>query len=257
MRSSARQSAILEAVVSKGSCSVAELADRHSVSGETIRRDLKRLAAAGLVRKVHGGATVVGPLHEASYQQRMRDNAEAKQRIARLAARQVRDGETLMIDSGSTTIYFARALDRHRDLLVVTNSLEIAHTVGMRKGNRVYLAGGELRADLDAALGSSAIQFVEQFRVRTTVLSAGAVDAADGVMDYELAEAEFSRVLIERAERAIVIADRSKFGRRGLVQIQRLDAIDMLITDAPPPPPLADALRAAGVTVLTPGSDEP
>ncbi len=252
MHKTARKSAILREVSARGSCAVADLARRLDVSGETIRRDIKRLASEGLLRRVHGGATLPGSLHEASFRQRMGANAGAKQAIARAAAAHVADGDTLAFDTGTTTAYVARALAGRRDLLVVTNSLDIAGTLtggDARAGNRVYMAGGELQMELGAALGPTAVSFVEQFRVRTAFLSAGAVDAREGLMDYELSEAQFSRALIGCAERVIVVADHTKFGRRGLVRACDLDAIDMLVTDSAPPPPLAARLDEAGVVV--------
>jgi DeoR family glycerol-3-phosphate regulon repressor len=247
MHRPARQSAILNEVSSTGSCSVADLARRLDVSGETIRRDIKRMASMGLLRKVHGGATLPGPLREASFEQRMTENAAGKEAIARAAAAYVADGDTLSFDTGTTTAYVARALTDRRGLTVVTNSLDIART--MAGANKVFVAGGELHVELGAGLGPAAVDFVSQFRVRTAFLSAGAIDARDGLMDFDMAEAEFSRALIEAAERVIVVADCSKFGKRALVRACEVDRIDMLITDAQPPSELLERLDTAGVLV--------
>ncbi|MDH5557962.1 MAG: DeoR/GlpR family DNA-binding transcription regulator [Alphaproteobacteria bacterium] len=251
MHRTARQSAILTEVTNAGSCSVADLARQLDVSGETIRRDIKRMASQGLLRKVHGGATLPGPLHEASFEQRMSENSAAKEAIARAAAAHVADGETLSFDTGTTTACVARALAGRRGLTVVTNSLDIARV--MAGTNRVFMAGGELHAELGAGLGPVAVDFVSQFRVRTAFLSAGAIDAEDGLTDFEMDEALFSRALIGAAERVIVVADHSKFGKHALVRACEIEAIDMLITDAPPPPALAKKLDEAGVIVEVAG----
>lgn len=246
----ARQNAIMQELAERGACSVADLSQRFGVSTETIRRDIKEMAVDGLLRRVHGGATLPSPLREASFDQRMREHAEAKQAIARLAAGQVRNGDTLMFDTGTTTAYVARALTDHRDLLVVTNSLEIARTLAGRNGNRVFMAGGEVSPDGGAALGPSASAFVGRFRVRTAFLSVGAVDPEGGLMVYDLAEADYSRAVLESAERTVVVADRSKLNRRALVKVCDLGDIDALITDLPPPPPMAERLELAGVAML-------
>lgn len=246
----ARRRAILETVATEGSSRVLDLAARLGVSDETVRRDLKQLAAEGLVRKVHGSVLAPEPSGEPGFHQRMGQQAEAKKAIAQLAAAQVRNGDSLLLDTGSTTAYVARALRHHRNLLVVTNSVDIARMLATRNGNRVYMAGGELRADDGAALGASAIAFVQQFRVRLAFLSIGAIDLEDGLMDFYLEEAEFSRVAMQRAERTLIVADRSKFGRRALVSVCPLSAIETLITDAPPPPPFLERLRKADTTVL-------
>lgn len=247
MHRTARQSAILAEITSTGSCTVADLAHQLDVSGETIRRDIKRMASMGLLRKVHGGATQPGPLHEASFEQRMTQNAAAKEAVARIAAAHILDGETLSFDTGTTTACVARALTARRGLTIVTNSLDIART--MAGTSRVLMAGGELHAELGAALGPTAVEFVSQFRVRTAFLSVGAIDAEDGLTDFDMAEAQFSRALIGAAERVIVVADHTKFGKRALVKACDIEAIDMLITNAPPPPALAKRLDEAGVVV--------
>ncbi len=245
-----RQAAILRAVRGRGSASVAELARALDVSDETVRRDLAALVEEGLLVRFHGGVALPTLPHEPSFGQRMATNAEAKQAIARRAAREVLNGDSVMLDTGSTTAYVGRALVDHRDLLVVTNCVDIARSLATRNGNRVYMAGGELRADDGAALGPSAAAFVSQFRVRLAILSVGAISDALEMMDYDLAEAEFSRVVIDRAERVIVVADASKFGRQGLVRVCDADRIDMLITDSPPPPEAQARLEAAGVAIV-------
>jgi DeoR family glycerol-3-phosphate regulon repressor len=210
------------------------------------------MAADGLVRKVHGGVVRPEPQMEPGFHDRLMQHAEAKRAIAQTAATLVRDGDSLMLDTGSTTTYVARALRQHRNLLVVTNSVDIARALASRNGNRVYLAGGELRADDGAILGPPATAFVEQFRVRLAFLSIAAIDLEDGLMDYHLAEAEFSRVVMRRAETRVIVADRSKFGRRALVTVGPPSAVDTLITDAPPPPPFPEWLQKANVAILAP-----
>jgi DeoR family glycerol-3-phosphate regulon repressor len=244
-----RESAILAAVSRRGQCSVLDLAGELGVSDETVRRDLKRLQAAGLVRKVHGGVTQAEPNGEARFRLRMEEQAEAKRAIARRAAAEVRDGESVMLDTGSTTLYVARALLQHRNLRVVTNCVDIARLLVDRPGNQVFMAGGELRADDGAALGPSAAAFVEQFRVRLAFLSIAAIDLEDGLMDFHLAEAEFSRVVMRRAERTIVVADHAKFGRRALVSVCALAAVQSIITDRPPAAAFAERLEHAEVMV--------
>ncbi|MGH6718531.1 MAG: DeoR/GlpR family DNA-binding transcription regulator [Alphaproteobacteria bacterium] len=250
MRQSFRQAAILESVARLGSCSVSQLARQLSVSSETIRRDLKVLASSGRVIKSHGGVALPDILRESAFEQRLRENADAKKRIARRVAHEIGDGDSVMLDTGSTTAYVAYALRDHRDLTVVTNSIDIARALATRNGNRVFMAGGELRADDGAALGPSAAAFVEQFRVRTAILSIGAIDANDGPMNFDLAEAAFSRVVVGRADRTILAVDHSKFGRRATVKVVSWSAVDMLVTDAPPPDPFARQFAEAGVDVL-------
>ena len=256
MRSSFRHAAILEAVTRLGTCSVSQLAHQLSVSDETIRRDLKALALSGRVIKFHGGVMLPDVLRESPFEIRLRENADIKKRIASRAAREVADGDSVMLDTGSTTAYVAYALREHRDLTVVTNSIDIARTLATRNGNRVFMAGGELRADDGAALGPTAAAFIGQFRVRTAMLSIGAIDIEDGPMNYDLAEVAFSRVVVERADRKILVVDYSKFGRRATMKAMPWSAIDVVVTDRPLPEPFARQLALANVEVVVASEDE-
>ncbi len=245
-----RQTEILSAVRLRQACSIGELAESLGVSEETIRRNVKPLAAQGLVRRVHGGITLPETFQEPPFQRRMQANSAAKQRIAAKVASLVQNGDSLMLDCGSTTTFVAQALAGHSELVAVTNSAEIARTLAAKASNRVFMAGGELRSDDTASLGASALDFVRQFEVQHAILSIGALDRAGGLMVYHLAEAEFSRAVMARAQRVVVAADRSKFGRKGLVKICDPDRIDVLVTDAAPPPRLARRLAEAEVEVL-------
>jgi len=251
MHPTRRQSEVLKAVMLRGSCGIRELAVEFAVSDETIRRDVKSLVAEGLVVKVHGAVLVPERLREPPFQRRMHAMREEKQRIALAAARTIRDGQSLMVDTGSTTCYVAQALREHSNLTLVTNSAEIARTLATRNGNRVYMAGGELRGDDGAALGSSAVAFVRQFQVQTAILSIGGIDHREGLMDAHLEEAEFSRTVIAQAERTLVVADHTKFGRKGFVKVCEWEAIDELVTDRVVPAPFANQLARAGVAVQT------
>lgn len=248
---SKRHGEILRLLQEEGTISIAALAGRLGVSPETVRRDLKPLTDAGQVLKMHGAVGLPSHVGEAPFERRMRENAAAKRAIARRVASTIRDGDSIMLDTGTTTSFLARELVEHRRLVVVTNSSDIARTLATVNGNRVYMAGGELRPDSGAAFGVSAIEFVSRFSVAHAIISAGAVDAAQGVMDYDLEEAELARMLLSRGERRVVITDCTKFGRRGLVHVCGFDGIDELVTDEPPPAAIADRLATfdIGLTI--------
>jgi DeoR family glycerol-3-phosphate regulon repressor len=183
----------------------------------------------------------------------MRENAEAKRAIARAVAATIRDGEAVMLDTGTTTSFLARELVRHRRLTIITNSSDIARTLATQNGNRVYMAGGELRPDNGAAFGKSALDFVAQFTVEHAVISAGAVDAS-GIMDFDLDEAEFARMVLSRGNRRIVVTDASKFGRRGLISVCPFGDVTHLFTNAAPADDIGSALTAAGSDLTVVGS---
>lgn len=257
MHATQREVEILEELRLSGSCRIQDLARRLDVSEETIRRNVKNLAEQGLVRKVHGGVYLPEALREPSFTQRMNVNPDAKRRIAEHVARHIRNGDSLILDIGSTTAYVARALREHHNLFVVTNSVAVAQVLATRNNNRVFLAGGELRSHDAGAFGKEAVAFVRQFSVQYAVLSVAAIDAETGFMLFDLQEAEFSREILARSECSIVAADHSKFGRRAPIRIAEPDAFDMLMTDALPPTDIAAFLADASVKMHCAADSDP
>jgi DeoR family glycerol-3-phosphate regulon repressor len=245
---SKRHGEILKLLELQGSASIAAMARQLGVSTETIRRDLRPLVEAGSVLRMHGAVGLAGQLGEAPFERRMRENAAAKKAIAHHVASTIRDGDTVMLDTGTTTSFLARALIGHRRLTVVTNSSDIARTLATVNGNRVYMAGGELRSDSGAAFGSSAVDFASRFFVQHAIISAGAIDET-GVMDFDLHEAEFARMVLSQGQRRLVVCDASKFGARGFVQVCDLLGFTELVTDQPPSASLGAALSKAEVKV--------
>ncbi|SPH18464.1 Glycerol-3-phosphate regulon repressor [Defluviimonas aquaemixtae] len=245
---SKRHADILKILESEGSATISALARELGVSLETVRRDVKPLTETGVVVRIHGAVGLAGQIGEAPFQKRMRENAEAKKAIARTLAASIRDGETIMLDTGTTTSYVARELMGHRRLTVVTNSSDVARTLATVNGNRVYMAGGELRSDSGAAFGKSALDFIARFTVNHAVISAGAVDHS-GVMDYDLDEAEIARLMLSRGERRVVVTDHTKFGRHGLIAVAELAEIGEIVTDGVPGAAISEALAAAETTL--------
>jgi DeoR family transcriptional regulator, glycerol-3-phosphate regulon repressor len=237
-----------------GTAGIAPLAERLGVSEETVRRDVRRLAAAGRVRKLHGGVTLADGLEEAAFEQRLAENASAKRAIARKAAEMVKDAESLMLDTGSTTAYVASALRNHRELSVITSSVPIARELAMRNNNHVHMAGGELSAHDGAALGPEAIEFFDRFWAEKAILAVGAIDLESGLLEFTQAEAELSRALARNAKTRILVADSSKFGRQAPVRDLDLSDIDVLITEAPLPVDFTRLLEEAQVRIVIAGA---
>ncbi|HZG28221.1 MAG TPA: DeoR/GlpR family DNA-binding transcription regulator [Ensifer sp.] len=248
MLASKRHGDILKLLEIDGSMAVSDLAERLGVSLETIRRDIKPLAESGAVLRMHGGVALPSALGEAPFEKRMREMSAAKKKIAECVARTIADGESLMLDTGTTTSYLARELLGHRRLTVITNSSDIARVLASVNGNRVYMAGGEIRPDSGAVFGLSAIEFIARFSVDHSIISAGAVDPT-GILDYALDEAEFARTVLSRGRRKLVVTDSSKFTRSGLIQVCSFGDLSEIVTEAAPPADIADAIRAAQTTL--------
>jgi len=238
---------VLDVLTASGTARVETLARKLGVTEETIRRAAKRLEAQGLVTKTHGALHLREAGAEPNFAQRMQLNAVAKRRIGRSVAALIPDGASLFLDVGSTTAYVAQALQIRRDLMVITNSLPVASALTGRNGNRVFLAGGELRAHDGGAFGAEALGFLGQFRCAHAILSAAAINAA-GFYLQDLREAEFSRLLIARADDVTIAADASKFDGKAPIEIAPPTAFHRLISDAAPPPHIANLLEETKIS---------
>jgi DeoR family glycerol-3-phosphate regulon repressor len=252
MPSNRRQNEILQAVQERGSCSVADLAGRLAVSTETIRRNLKSLVDKGMVVKFHGGAMLPAGRDEPPFQRRLQVNRDLKRAVAAAAVARIKDGDSIILDNGTTTSYVADALAGHARLVVITNSADIACRLASRNGNRVFLAGGEINPEDLAAFGPSVIAFLRQFQARYALLSVGGINERGDFADFHLWEAEFARAAMEQAEEAWVIADHTKLGREAPVKAGDLGRIAAIVTDRHPPSPFAERCAARGVKVLLP-----
>lgn len=243
-----RRQRILEWLRVNRRVTVAWLAEQTGASHETIRRDLSGLAAEGLLEKFHGGAAMPGnPAYENTFATRLYEQTEAKTTIAAAAAELFVPGDSLFVDTGTTTLFFARALAGCHGLTVITNCVRIAQTLG-ESDNRVFLIGGEYEADAQEAVGTFAQEQIARFNAGHVVITAGALDTG-GVMDFSLAEADVARAMIAQAGSVTVLADSSKLGQRALFKVISLTGIDRLVLDVTPASDLAAVLDDADVAV--------
>jgi DeoR family glycerol-3-phosphate regulon repressor len=254
MLSNQRQTEILRLVREQRSCTITDLAVRFDVSDETIRRNLKPLIADGRLIKVHGGIMLPEQLDEPPFQRRMTASLEGKRAIGARIAELIGDGDSLILEGGTTCLHIAQALVARSRLTVVTNSIEVARVLASRNGNRVFIAGGELRPDDGAAFGESVLAFLRQFHVRYAIVSVTAIDMHGRFMDALPADVTFAQAAFAQAERRVVAADHAKFGHSALVHAFGPETPNLLVTDAAPVPELARVFADAGVEVLV-GTD--
>jgi DeoR family glycerol-3-phosphate regulon repressor len=238
---------VLNAVALRGTISVRELATLLSVSEQTVRRVVQPLVERGAVDKVHGAVVGRSRPGEAPFLARMAVQQRAKVAIAGAVAAMVRDGDRVALDTGSTTGFVAQALRQRRGLTVVTNSTFIATTLATIPGNRVHMAGVELRNHDGASFDAQAFAVVRSMSVRLAILSASAIDPHRGLMVEEHAEAEMSAAMGDIADLRVFAVDSSKFSRRALIALAPLREGDVVVTDAVPP---AGLLHAADVRVV-------
>lgn len=242
MNPAERRDEILRLSRMGGRLEVEDLARGFGSSRETIRRDLAELDRLGLLRRVHGGATVTpreadeGPFH-----QRMRHAVAAKRAMARHVAEGLAPGDSLFLDTGSTTLILAEEIARRKGLIVITNSGEIAALCEKGEGNRVLLIGGEYRGAGRETLGPLAVAQIGQLRAARAILTVAAVTSR-GVFDVDPQEAEVARAMVAQADEVTVLADASKMGRAGVFEVCPLAKIARIVTDG-----MEDGLRAAAM----------
>jgi DeoR family glycerol-3-phosphate regulon repressor len=247
-----RQNAIMQAVRARGTCSITDLAAELDVSTETIRRNIPPLLATGVLARFHGGVMLPEGREEPPFQRRMHINYAAKKTVAACVRAHIQDGDSLILDIGTTSAYVAEALQNHSNLTVITHSVQIAYRLSARNGNRVFMAGGELSGEDGTATGPSVISFIRQFQVRYAILSVAGIGLDGEFGNFHLFEADFAQAALQQAQEAWIIADESKFGREAPVKVCQLGVVDAIVTSAPPPEPFAARCVEEGVRILLP-----
>ena len=243
---------LVELIRARGQMTVNELASHFTVSGDTVRRDLDLLARQGLIKRTHGGAVAMDNLvhQDSPFTQRMSTRIPAKRRIARAASRLIGDGETLLINGGSTTKLFAAELADRRNLTVVTNNLGVPATLPPDCFSNVYILGGEYKGDAQVTVGPVGFVSAGSISVDSAVIGVGGIAVKEGLTTTVLEECSMILAMICAARRTIVLADASKFGHSSFAHIASLDRIQILVTDEEPPGDLARALKEARVQVI-------
>jgi DeoR/GlpR family transcriptional regulator of sugar metabolism len=242
----------------RGEASIADLAERFDVSEMTIRRDLEALESEGAARRVRGGAIATASRgYEPPFAKRAADHLAAKRAIAAAAAEHVRDGETAIIDVGTTNLELARQLrGNRRGVTVVTPSLPVAMELANETNIRVVVTGGIVRPGEHSLVGAFAERPFAELNCDVLFLGVGGVGGGPRLTASNLEDARIKRSAIGAARRTIVLADQSKFNRVCLATIAPLDVADVLISDAPTVSPVAAAAREAQVDFVHVRSEE-
>jgi len=255
-----RQDRIQEQVRATGGVQVSDLIDLLGVSGMTVRRDLKTLAARGVLARVHGGATGVAPhsTDEPPFLTKSTLRGAAKTAIARLAVTLVEPGTAVALSSGSTAVAVARELLSVPSLTVVTNSVPafLVLTESGRRDLTTVLTGG-IGTQSHGLVGPVAVAALRGLHPDVAFMGVHGVDAQAGLTTPNLAEAETDRALVDCARRLVVVADSSKWGVVGLAAIAPLAAVDVFITDADLAPDARSALAGEVGELLVADAEDP
>lgn len=243
-----RQSELLELVRQHGALSIEALAERFGVTLQTVRRDVQRLAEAGLLARFHGGVRLpLSTTENIGYRQRQALQAESKTRIARAIAARVPNGCSLIMNIGTTIEAVAHELRHHRGLRVITNNLHIAARLSTHPDCEVIVAGGVVRGTDQGIVGDATVEFIRQFKVDIGLIGISGIEDDGTLRDYDFREVRVARAIIGQSRSVWLAADTTKFNRPAMVQLGQLSDIDVLFTDAPPPQPYPELMQQAGV----------
>ncbi|MDE0112212.1 MAG: DeoR/GlpR family DNA-binding transcription regulator [Albidovulum sp.] len=228
---------------------ISTLADRFGVSTETIRRDFDNLSEDGLICRAHGGASAPVQGRFPSLDERSTARIVERERIGRAAAKLVRDGETVMIDSGSTTIQMARSLAYFGTrCTVITNSVPVAITLG-HGATKVLLCPGEYLPAESALVGDDTVKYLKRFNVDRCMIGASGL-STEGPSECVRGFAAIKRTMLSRSEQSHLLIDSEKFERKGLSRVGKLKRFDSIVADREPRSKLANALKSAHVELL-------
>ncbi len=257
-----RRSKTQALLTQKNTVTIAELAQAFRTSEMTIRRDLDELEARGVCQRIHGGAVAlrITDYHNTGYPgffERERCRVSEKIAIGRAAAAMVRPGDVIVIDSGTTAAYMARALRTSAPITVITNSIRVLDHLqdatqvtlicpgGTLSMEDRYSSGGDL-----AFVGPITVATLRGLRARKAFITTAGFTLADGISNASLFQAEIKGVLIDIAEEAILITDHTKFGRVLGFLVAGVKSFSTIITDTLAPASDVDALRAMGIKVI-------
>jgi DeoR family fructose operon transcriptional repressor len=251
MRSAERRSRLLEAL-QRGEVDVEDLARTFGVSESTVRRDLQRLSEANAVRRTYGGAILVSHPPESSLGERLDERGAEKRAIAQAALATIDDGDTVILDAGSTVLALGRMLAGRRLRVITNNQALLPHLAG-EAGIELVVLGGTLRARSMSTVGPLAMDALRRFTADRVFMSADGVVAGRGLCEADLDQVALKSLMMEQARETVILADASKLGRAGPAAWAPLPARWRLVTDATATEGQVAALAAAGAEVTIAG----
>ncbi|MFN7124584.1 MAG: DeoR/GlpR family DNA-binding transcription regulator [Allorhizobium sp.] len=239
MMFSARQAEIMALAREQGRVLVDELAARFAVTPQTIRKDLNDLCDARALNRIHGGAVFPSGNENVKYEARRSMAATEKQAIGRAAADLIPDNSSLFINIGTTTEAVGDALVDHKELMVITNNINVANHLRIFPSIEVVIAGGVVRGSDGGIVGEAAVDFIRQFKVDFAVIGVSAIDEDGALLDFDFREVKVAQAIIANARHVILVSDASKFERTAPVRIGHISQVQTFITDHCP----SDSIR--------------
>jgi DeoR family transcriptional regulator of aga operon len=251
MMAEERRMQILQTVRSTGRVRVNELASHFSTSAVTIRNDLNELHQRGLVQRSHGGAVLPDTiLRESPVNERLKAHSEEKRRIGAMAASLIKDGETIILDSGTTTLEIARQIKRRQRLQIITNGVNIAAELLDARDVQVFIVGGSVRGESASISGRFTEEVFDQFSADKLFLGGAGCDLEFGVSGAYLEETMVNRAMVKISREIILVADSSKFSKRSMSRIAPFTEIDTIISDTSLDEEIQSKLRELGCNLI-------
>ncbi|MBR4540431.1 MAG: DeoR/GlpR transcriptional regulator [Clostridia bacterium] len=229
-----RQKKIMEYIETNTSAQIHELAEKFHVSEATVRRDLDDLDQQGALRRTHGGAIKVdrSTSYESMYSEKISQMLDEKHRIAERAAKIVHPGDTVMIDSGTTTFFIAQALSHHENITIITNDLYIAYQTPIHASSTLIVTGGTRRQGRQELVGTVTENFIRDTHVDVAFIGVDGIDLTGGATNANFSEVGVKRLMLRSAAHSVIAADHTKFGRVALARICDLSEVGMILTDS-------------------------
>ncbi len=250
MFTTSRQSSIIELAKTRGRVNVEDLARHFDITPQTVRRDLGELCDSGKLVRVHGGALYPTTNENLQYEKRRMIASDAKSAIGRATAGIIPNESSLFINIGTTTEAVARSLMEHRNLLVVTNNINVANILRASPTAEVVLSGGVVRHSDGALVGEAAVDFFSRFKVDFAVIGASAIDEEGSLLDYDMREVRVAQAIIANAQSVILVADATKFQRSAPMRIAHISQVDTFVIDKCESSEFAGMLEAHKVRMI-------
>lgn len=240
MSQTIRQPEILDIARREGKVTVEGLAGYFGVTLQTIRRDLAELSEAGRLERVHGGAVLPSSTTNIGYEDRRGLNAEAKSAIAVSCAAEIPNDCSVFLNIGTSTEAVAEKMLNHRNLLVVTNNMNVANILAQNPACEVVVTGGALRRSDGGLIGDLTTTTIRQFKFDLAVIGCSALDEEGDLLDFDMQEVGVTRTILQQSRRTFLVADHSKFRRKAPIRVASLGDLDAFFTDAEMPRHLVD-----------------
>jgi DeoR family transcriptional regulator of aga operon len=245
-----RHARIVELLHQKGSVAVGALAELLKVSEVTVRKDLSALEQSGKLYRAHGSAILISPyISDRHVDEKEKHNVAEKRAIGLRAAALVTSDDSIIIASGTTMLFFAREITPQGKLTAITSAVPVASILSNKKGIEVVQLGGVLRDSSVSVVGHFAEEMLSGFSCSKLYLGVDGIDPDFGLTTTNLMEAELNRAMMRAAQKTIVLADGTKFGRRGFSKICDAEQVDEIITDTGIQPRFLSELRERGIEV--------